>query len=86
MFACPNQSCKNNKAPIRKEKFIDHIARDLYRPCLTELRTALEGNASYEALGRVLQKLEFDQEKQVSKRKQQLLEVKEQLLDYMTKH
>ena len=83
MLACPNQSCKNNKAPIRKEKFIDHIARDLYRPCLTELRTALEGNASYEALGRVLQKLELDPEEQFQKRKQQLLEAKELIKDYM---
>ena len=83
MLACPNQSCKNNKAPIRKEKFIDHIARDLYRPCLTELRTALEGNASYVALGRVLQKLELDPEEQFQKRKQQLLEAKELIKDYM---
>ena len=83
MFACPNQSCKINNGLIRKDKFIDHIARDLYRPCLTELRTALEGNASYEALGRVLQKLELDPEEQFQKRKQQLLEVQELIKDYM---
>jgi len=83
MFACPNQSCKINNGLIRKDKFIDHIARDLYRPCLTELRTALEGNASYEALGRVLQKLELDPEEQFQKRKQQLLEAKELIKDYM---
>ena len=83
MFACPNQSCKINNGLIRKDKFIDHIASHLNRSCLTELRTALEGNASYVALGRVLQKLELDQEKQVSKRKQQLLEVKDLIKDYM---
>ena len=68
------------------DKFIDHIARDCHRHCLTELRTALEGNASYYALGRVLQKLEHDPEKQFGERRQQLLEVKGQLLDYMTEH